>query len=724
MKIRTRLTLIFAVSFIAIFSVLAALGYISSRKILAAEIRHSTMNMLAEKICHINGQMRLVESIAQSLAFSVEVMKPFSEPVVKELVYDFMQEGDDIFGSSVSFVPKSFGPSGDSVAIYYFKDKDKISFKSLLTKAYDFSNAEWFKKPLETMQPMWTEPYVDVGGGDVAMVTRSHPFELNGKPWGVATVDVSLKGLTDMVSAIKVGKTGFAFLLSRNGTFLSMRDESWELKKTIFDVAGEFGNAKEITRMGSDMIAGKTGYVSFYEPVLKKDTWVAYGPISSTGWSLGIVAPTDELFEEIGILGRNLAIIALFGIITATIVTLIVSKRITNPLVHLAESADSISKGHFNTPINVPESGDEIGSLASAFTTMKLSLSSLLDDLKREKELMSTAFTHSTEALLLVSNSGEVIRSNVMADRLFSLTAKDGFFTHVESSFTSQVPISSLTKLNESVELKISRIEQGDLAPLHLLLTSSPIADARGDVEFRLISARDITESESQEVAKRDFLSLMSHKLFTPITAIQGKLMLFKDGLLGEVNDKQKKSITDMTTQIGKLHGVIERLVNFVTIEGNEMDRSREDIELSPFLNELAQEMESWYPEKRANVSFTVDDATATMHFNKTYLRLILVQLLDNALKFNMSEPAMAKISVSHAGQKTVIEVEDNGVGIPPEYTDKIFEKFYQIDKYFTGNVEGVGLGLSYVKTIVSAFGGSISTASTIGVGTKFTVRI
>jgi signal transduction histidine kinase len=215
----------------------------------------------------------------------------------------------------------------------------------------------------------------------------------------------------------------------------------------------------------------------------------------------------------------------------------------------------------------------------------------------------------------------------------------------------------------------------------------------------------------------------MSHKLFTPLTVLQGKLMLWKDGLLGSLDEKQMKHVNSMADQTAKLNDLIGSLVNFVSMEENKFDTSREELDLGKTLNEVAERCRQWFADKNPIVDIKVEEGAGKFTFNKKLFEVMTSQLIENGLKFNLSVPPRVQVNCRRIGKETVIGIIDNGVGIPREYHEKIFEKFYQIEKYYTGNVEGVGLGLAYVKKIVEAFGGRIEVSSEPGKGSVFTLK-
>jgi signal transduction histidine kinase len=125
---------------------------------------------------------------------------------------------------------------------------------------------------------------------------------------------------------------------------------------------------------------------------------------------------------------------------------------------------------------------------------------------------------------------------------------------------------------------------------------------------------------------------------------------------------------------------------------------------------------------KRVETALDCPDETVALKMNSGHLDLIFNNLVENAIKFGDKDPVRVNVAVRKNAQRVEVSVSDNGRGIPPEETDKVFEKFYQIEKYFTGSVEGAGLGLAIVRRLVSAYGGSVRLSSRLGAGSTFTM--
>lgn len=724
MKIRYKLLLSILSSILIIFAIIAYLSYSYSRRALVEEIENGARNKLGSYALELDGTLGHMQDLVVDMSIAIETTRPKTERDVENLIIAFLETRPQAYGSTIAFVPGSFDKDRELVAPYFHRGPDGLKFVDLANTSYNYPAWDWFKTPLKTGEPMWSEPYIDVGGGNVAMTTYSYPFLKDGDIWGVATVDIALTRLTDIIRGIKVGETGFAFLLSRDGRFLSMQDEKLELKKTIFEAAKEFGSG-ELEMLGKRMTAGERGFISMIEPIGKRRAWFVYGPIPTTGWSLAIVYPEDEIMSGLTGLHHRVIAITAIGMAVIFLTILFISFRISRPIGRLAWGARRIADGDFSIKLGGSDSRDEIGDLTRTFDEMKESLQITMGQLQKEKEIVQAAFSHMSDGILICDPDWNVIQHNYAAERLLMLPAQGSLIDHLSLRFESRTSFQKLARSTDRHHaFKLTRRESDDLSPLHLGAIVTPITDEKQNIAMRMLCVRDVTAFETEERSKRDFLSLMSHKLFTPLTVLEGKLMLLKDGLLGEMNEKQRKDVDSMVVQSGKLKGLIGNLVNFVTLEDSKLDTSREKIDMAEFLGALAKENEEWFSDRRAKVTADIDPASGEISFNRNYLRLVIGQLIENGLKFNMSDPATVGVKCSRDGANTVITVTDNGIGIPPEFAEKIFEKFFQIEKYYTGNVEGVGLGLAYVKRIVDSFGGTIGVRSTPGHGSAFTVRL
>lgn len=725
MSIRTKLFASIITAATAVLVGMAWLSNTSSRATIVHEIEQRADVMLRSSRLTIDDSIARLEGIARTSAAALERFSPQTEEDLKAFLQEIVGIDPLIYGSAIAFEPDAFPGRKGLVAPYIHRSAQGPAFVDLATPAYNYPAQDWYLIPRETRKPRWSEPYVDVGGGDVAMVTYAIPFFRNGLVQGIATIDIALRDLTRNIGELQIADSGYAFLVNSKGVFLTMpRKGEWNLTRTILDVAREF-QGDELGRIGKQMMAGQTGFVSAIDPVNRMRAWFAFAPITSTGWSLCLVFPEDEMLEESRSLHARMVAIAAGGIALLLALIALIAARITRPIVVLAREARRIASGDFTSRLAPRRGSDETAVLTRALAEMEASLLAMLEKLQKEKDVFQAGFSEMSDGIVICDADGAPLQHNRAADHLLGLPSPGTLLSHLLAHFDSTPSLDRLMDFSQGPRtFELARKASDAMGALQLTMAVTPIRNREGQLANLVLTVRDVTALRAEELSKKNFLATISHKLRTPVAAIQAGVSMTRDGLLGALSDNQQRHIAMMANQVGKLQTLIEELIGFVTIEEHGLSPSREDIDLPALLGQLSEKARGQFPEKHPEISIAIAAQAATISFHRDYLRLMLGELIHNGLKFNCSDPATVSVACAREGGAFVFTIADNGIGIPPEHRERIFEKFYQVEKYFTGNVEGVGLGLAYVRKIVDAFGGSIEVASTPGVGSTFTVRL
>jgi signal transduction histidine kinase len=224
--------------------------------------------------------------------------------------------------------------------------------------------------------------------------------------------------------------------------------------------------------------------------------------------------------------------------------------------------------------------------------------------------------------------------------------------------------------------------------------------------------------------SNQDFSSFVSHKLFTPLSVIIGSIELFKTGVYGQINEGMKNALQAIDESADKMRKMIKKLLALDELNMNDHNIPKNEIHLKEEIQKIADKVIAAYPAKKMEFSIVAGQTPLTYKMNRKHFTYIIENLLDNAIKFNDKDKAVISCAVLRKPAHLQIRFSDNGPGIPPEEARNIFRKFYQIEKTFTGNVEGMGLGLSIIKQLVESRGGSIHVESAIGKGSNFTVNL
>ncbi|MFA6431224.1 MAG: ATP-binding protein [Candidatus Margulisiibacteriota bacterium] len=269
---------------------------------------------------------------------------------------------------------------------------------------------------------------------------------------------------------------------------------------------------------------------------------------------------------------------------------------------------------------------------------------------------------------------------------------------------------------------ELMRPETDNNKALYLLIHKEFLKSPQQEVASIVLSVHDITDQKKEELLKQDFLGLISHKLRTPISVIlQGTLMLQQDKT-GTLQEDQKALFRGVTNEANRLNGLINNLINFISIGDQKITAEKEEIKVAEYLPRLINPILAQVIGKKTSLNIDCPDNGLAIQMGRSYFDLVIKNLIDNAIKFNDKDTIEIKISAKKENSKFHLTITDNGPGIAVEEQEKIFEMFYQTEKCFTGNVAGAGLGLALVKKIVTAFGGEISLNSDLGKGSAFTI--
>ncbi len=252
------------------------------------------------------------------------------------------------------------------------------------------------------------------------------------------------------------------------------------------------------------------------------------------------------------------------------------------------------------------------------------------------------------------------------------------------------------------------KTEQGDRRVI-----ASP-ASINGAVNGIVVFIFDVTEEQALEKMRREFTSNVSHELKTPLTTIYGVADMLANGMVKE---------EDVAAFGGNIRREADRLITLINdivalskLDENSLPRSDEEIDLYELAAEIVGRLENCAAEK--NITGTVFGDHVIMVGNRTVFDEVIYNLCDNAIKYG-NIGGKYEVKLSHIPKRAILTVSDNGIGIPEEHIERIFERFYRVDKSRSRKIKGTGLGLSIVKHGVMYHGGTIRAVST-NEGTSF----
>ena len=343
-----------------------------------------------------------------------------------------------------------------------------------------------------------------------------------------------------------------------------------------------------------------------------------------------------------------------------------------------------------------------------------------------EKEKFESLLNQIEDVIVVLDSGLKPVKYNRPARELLQLDpqASDDFLAPLTRHFKVDYGGDLAGDLkNRSLVFDITRAELADVRQLILEIKTSVISGPSGGPGNVILLGRDVTAAREEERVKQNFFDTISHKLMTPITVIASQGELFNMGTYGQLSDDQKKAVEVIYRQVLALKKLVGELLTYITLDPKNLALSRTEIVLADRLRGVVAAAVK-AAGKKVEALVDCPDTGLKLWMNQNYFDLMVGNLVENSLKFADKEPVKITVSARRGPNGIQIKVADNGPGIPPEEQGKLFREFYQVEKSFTGQVEGAGLGLALVKKIVSLSGGKVVVESALGQGTSILIDL
>ncbi len=331
--------------------------------------------------------------------------QPPSARRLRDLLVQSLKSAPEVYGMAVAAEPYRLYPDRGAFCPYVYRQGERIRFKRLDTPTYRYLEADWYRRPKMSHSGVWSEPYFDQGGGEVLMSTFSAPIQgPDGSFKGVATADISLEHLHDLVSAAEMPAQGSAVLLSMQGKVMTHSGDgndgiplpvSW--LQEIRSWRNEATTSSHVLTLG-----GREGWFAAFVYHLRHlytggprqrygPTRVILEPVGKTGWTLAVLIPLDRLYLPLYRMATVLLVAGVLGILLAVLAIMIVTRRATGDIERLAAVARKIAAGRMEAPVPMNMATEELEHLAQAFRSMQKSLNHhihrLVDETARRERM-------------------------------------------------------------------------------------------------------------------------------------------------------------------------------------------------------------------------------------------------------------------------------------------------------------------------------------------------
>lgn len=354
----------------------------------------------------------------------------------------------------------------------------------------------------------------------------------------------------------------------------------------------------------------------------------------------------------------------------------------------------------------------EIQPLLRRLDSQQVQLRAQSQELRQKQKEFNTVTRSLSEGLVLMNSSGTVLSINPAATRLLEITPNC-----LGADF-------GVANRNAAISALVEKALTGEKAEENVALTggeylaaASPVR-SDGAVFGVVLLLFDVTQKQKAEALRREFTANVSHELKTPLHAISGYAELMKDGLVPPEDTRHFAE---------KIYGEAQRMIDLVedTLRLSRLDERAADMQWAPIdLYETAKSamQELTAPAELKNVSIQLEGTKTVIQGIPQLVSGIVFNLMDNAVKYN-KDGGLVIVRLGEEKGQAVLTVTDTGIGISPEHQERVFERFYRVDKSHSKEIGGTGLGLSIVKHAALILGAAIELDSTVGKGTIVTVR-
>ncbi len=509
-----------------------------------------------------------------------------------------------------------------------------------------------------------------------------------------------------------------------------------ELRVTVIDKDGNIlsDSEKNPDNLNKDKIKkevqaaleGETSVVSRYSDTAKADYIYAAVPIHIDG------TPLVLRFSVPLLALKNIKTQMMIYILSSVIISSIIaffcayffSRKISEPLDELTAIANEITNERYDKK-NPVDSNDQIGVLTHTFNQMSLKLNSTVHQLEQENKKLEAIVNSMINGVVAVDPNYKILMINSMCYSLFDITIKDIIGYRFHDIFKNK----AVCKLLEtSAEEKRPIVDEFVLkSPFHgdkiLRVYVTPISGAKKGQERigSLLVFQDITQIRKLEQIRNDFVSNVTHELKTPLTSIMG----FTDTLKTSAIDDHETAmrfldIIDIETK--RLYRLIQDILSLSEIETRKEDINMQPESINGILADVEKLLRPQAEEKGLFLQMETEDNLPLFTCNRDRISQMFINLIENAIKY--TEKGTVTVLCKNQERYLEIAVSDTGIGIPTDSIDRIFERFYRVDKGRSRKAGGTGLGLSIVKHIMILYDGRVNVISKEGEGTTFVINL
>jgi two-component system, OmpR family, sensor histidine kinase VicK len=443
--------------------------------------------------------------------------------------------------------------------------------------------------------------------------------------------------------------------------------------------------------------------------------WVLAKPIKYNREVIGsiyLVAKIENVFSQIKTINNILASGTAIALLITAVLGVLLAQTITRPISDMKKQAQAMSKGNFSRKVKV-YGYDEIGQLAITFNNLTKKLQESQATTEGERRKLSSVLSYMTDGVIATDRKGRVILINDAAAKQLNVSRE----TVISQPIVSLLGLEDIYSFEDLLEEQDSVILDFSAKNKHFVLRAnfSVIQKETGFVNGLITVLHDITEQEKIDMERREFVANVSHELRTPLTTMRSYLEALAEGAWQD-REIAPKFLEVTQTETERMIRLVTDLLQLSKMDSKDYLLSKEWVNFVPFFHRIIDRFELT---KEQNVSFSrnLPEQPMFVEIDEDKMTQVLDNIISNALKYS-PEGGLVSFTIKEDDGYMVVSVSDEGMGIPADNLEKIFERFYRVDKARTRKLGGTGLGLAIAREMVNAHGGDIWAMSEEGKGT------
>ena len=462
-----------------------------------------------------------------------------------------------------------------------------------------------------------------------------------------------------------------------------------------------------------------------------KRVWIYVSPVKKDNEVVGVIslmADIESVYQEVNSISKIFIVGTILSILITTVIGFVASKTVTSSIEKMSSQVKKMALGNYGTVVGI-DTDDEIGDLAKVFNQISKRIEEEQAVTETERRKLATIIESMMDGIITTDNNGRIILINTSAEdmlggrndeifigkdvlKILNITEYESIEEILEAEDSLLV---NASKSDEELLLRaeISKIEKEDKEDLTQMST---------ELEGYIIVLYDVTDQERQEKERREFVSTVSHELRTPLTTMNSYIEALEEGVL-EDKELAPQFIDTIHKETTRMIRMVNELMQLGKMDIKEEHYEKEFIDINKMLEQITDRFALTHPEK--NFIKHIPKSPIFVEGDQDKLTQVFDNIVNNAIKYSPNgKNITVRVRQNYHHNRVSISIKDEGVGIPLVHIDKIFNRFYRVDKSRQRSMGGTGLGLALAKTIVEAHKGRIWAQSREGYGSIIFVTL